>query len=63
MKDLRKTGNITGVVHIKPISNEQVKKLFDSGELEKGESKNPAQLQRTTKFYLSLFFGQREREN
>ena len=28
-----------------------MKKLFDSGELRKGESKNPAQLKRTTKFY------------
>ena len=32
----------------KPISNEQMKKLFDSGELGPAESKNPAQLQRTT---------------
>ena len=47
----------------KPTSNEQMKKLFDSGELGRAESKNPAQLQRTTYFYLGLFFGRREREN
>ena len=32
----------------RPNSNEQVKKLFDSGELGREENKNPAQLQGTT---------------
>ena len=32
----------------KPTSNEQKKRLFDSGELGWAESKNPTQLQRTT---------------
>ena len=54
--DLRKTGNITDVVHMKPIFNEQMKRLFDSGELGPAKNKNPSQLQRTTKFYLGLFF-------
>ena len=43
-----KTGNIAGVLEQgnlkKPTSNEQMKKLFDNGELERTESKNPAQL-------------------
>ena len=52
-KDLRKTDNIAGVLEpmrngIKPISNEQMKKLFDNGEVGWAESKNPAHLQRTT---------------
>ena len=46
-----KTGNIAGVLEPrngkKPASNEQMKKPFDSGELGRTESKNPAQLQRT----------------
>ena len=45
-------GNIAGTLEprngMKRTSNEQMKKLFDSGELGRAESKNPAQLQRTT---------------
>ena len=37
MKDLRKTCNIADVVHKKRTSNEQIKKLFDGGELELGD--------------------------
>ena len=48
VKDLRKTGKIAGVVHKKAISKEQVKKLFESGELGPADGLNPAQLQRTT---------------
>ena len=48
-KDLRKTGNIAGLLEPirngkKPISNELMKKLFDSGELGRAENKNPAKL-------------------
>ena len=46
VKKLRKTGKIAGVVHKKPIAKEQMKKLFDSGELGPANSLNPAQLQR-----------------
>ena len=63
MKDLRKTGKIAGVVHKKAISKEQVKRLFESGELGPADSLNPAQLQRTAWFYLGLFFGIRGRQN
>ena len=63
VKDLRKTGKIAGVVHKKAMSKEQVKKLFESGELGPADSLNPAQLQRTAWFYLGLFFGRRGREN
>ena len=63
MKDLRKTGKIAGVIHKKAISKEQVKKLYESGELGPADSLNSAQLQRTAWFYLGLFFGRRGREN
>ena len=63
MKDLRKTGKTAGVVHKRAISKEQLKKLFESGELGPAGSLNPAQLQRTAWFYLGLFFGRRGREN
>ena len=50
-KDLRKTSNIVGQIELiensqKPISNKQMKKLFDGGELRRGESKIPAKLLR-----------------
>ena len=63
VKDLRKTGKIAVVVHKRAISKEQLKKLFESGELGPAGSLNPAQLQRTAWFYLGLFFGRRGREN
>ena len=63
VKDLRKTGKIAGIVHKRAISKEQLTKLFESGELGPADSLNPAQLQRTTWFYLDLFFGRRGREN
>ena len=34
---------------------EQTKKLFESGELGKAESKNPSQLKKMTLFYLVSF--------
>ena len=63
MKDLRKTGKIACVIHKKAMLKEQVRKLFESGELSPVDSLNPAQLQRTAWFYLGLFFGRRGREN
>ena len=51
-KDLIKTGNIASVLEPrngkKSTSNEQMKKLFDSVELGRAESNNPAQLPRKT---------------
>ena len=63
VKDLRKTGKIADVVHKRAISKEQLKKLFESGELGPADSLNPAQLQQTAWFYLGLLFGRRGREN
>ena len=52
VKNLRKTGKIAGVVHKRALSKEQLKKLFESGELGPADALNPAQLQRTAWFYL-----------
>lgn len=63
VKTLRKSGKIAGVIHKRAISQEQIQKLYDCGELGPADSPNPAQLQRTVWFYLGLFFGRRGREN
>lgn len=63
VKDLRKSGKISGVIHKKAITKEQIDKLFQSGELGLADTKDPAQLQRTAWFYIGLFFGRRGREN
>jgi len=52
------------VVHKKPITKQQIQRLYECGELGSANStQNPAQLQRTAWFYLVLYFGQRGREN
>ena len=63
VKDLRKSGKISGIVHKKAISKQQVEKLFQSGELGPADTKDPAKLQRTAWFYLDIHFGRRSREN
>ena len=63
VKDLRKPGKIAGIVHKKAVSKDQIQRLFESGELGPADSQNPAQLQRTAWFYLTLYFGRRGREN
>ena len=61
VKDLRRTGKVAGIVHKKAVSKDQIQRLFESGELGPADSQNPAQLQRTAWFYLTLFFGRRGR--
>ncbi|CAH3045091.1 unnamed protein product, partial [Porites lobata] len=63
VKNLRKTGKIADVVHKKPITKQQIQRLYECGELGPANSTNPAQLQRTVWFCLVLYFGQRGREN
>ena len=63
VKDLKMSGKIEDIVHKKAITKDQVRKLYDSGELGPADSQNPAQLQRTAWFYVALFFGRRGREN
>ena len=63
VKDLKMSGKIEDIVHKKAITKDQVRKLYDSGELGPADSQDPAQLQRTAWFYVALFFGRRGREN
>ena len=42
---------------------DQLRYLFDKGELGPASTKNPSQLQRTAWFYITFFFGKRGREN
>ena len=51
------------MVHKKPITKQQIQRLYECGELSLANSTNPAQLQRTVWFYLVLYFGQRGCEN
>ena len=69
-KDLRKTGNVVGLIEPmrkgqKPISGEQMKKLFDSGELGRAKSKTPATLSTEDDLVLpqSLFWSTRTRDS
>lgn len=57
VEDLRKTGKIAGVVHKNPITQDQIKLLFDKGELGPADSSEPAQLLRTVWFYLGILHG------
>ena len=62
VKELRKSGKISGVVRKKAISK-QKEELCQSGKLNPADTKDPAQLQRTAWFYLGIYFGRRGREN
>ena len=63
VKDLRKTGKVAGIVHKKAVSKDKIQRpRFESGELGLADSQNPAQVQRTAWFYLTLFFGRRGRK-
>ena len=53
VKDLRKTGKIAGIVHMKVVSKDQIQRLSESGELGPADSQNPAQLQRKNGMVLS----------
>ena len=57
VNELRKSGKISGVVHNKAISKQQVEKLFQSGEPGPAHTKDPAC------FYLAIYFERRGREN
>ena len=63
VKELRKSGKISGGVHKKAISKQKVEELFQRGKLSPADTKDPAQLQRTAWFYLGIYFERRGREN
>ena len=53
VKDLRKSGKIAGVVHKKPLTQEQIQLLYQTGELGPADSEDPTQLMHTVWFTLS----------
>ena len=56
-------GRAGPTVHKQAITSEQVEHLFRSGQLGSCDSQDPAQLLRTSWFYITLYFGKRGREN
>ena len=60
--DFSRTFNLAVVVHKKPISYEQMKKLFDNGELGPAENPNPYR-GRGPSFTSVFFFGRGGKEN
>ena len=56
-------GKASPIVHKQPITKEQVEQLFQTGQLGECHTQDPAQLLRTTWFYITLYFGKRGREN
>ena len=56
-------GKASPIVHKQPITKEQVEQLFRTGQLGECDTQDPAQLLRTTWFYITLYFGKRGREN
>ena len=56
-------GKASTIVHKQPITKEQVEQLFWIGQLGECHTQDPAQLLRTTWFYITLYFGKRDREN
>ena len=63
LKHLASGGKIAAMVHKNPLTAETVQKLFEAGELASAETRNPRLLLQTTWFYISLYFGNRGREN
>ena len=63
LKHLASSGKIAGTVHKNPLTAETVQKMFEAGELASAETRNPRLLLQTTWFYISLYFGNRGREN
>ena len=56
-------GKASPIAHKQPITKEQVKQLFRTGQLGECHTQDPAQLLRTTWFYITLYFGKRGCEN
>ena len=52
-------GKAIPIVHKQPIKKEHVQQLFQTGELGECDTQDPAQLLRTTWFYITLYFGKR----
>ena len=63
VKTLSKKGEIAPTVHKRPRTKEIVESLYEAGEQLDVNTLQPQQLQQTPWFVISLFLGQRGREN
>ena len=63
VKTLSKKGEIAPTVHKRPLTKEIVESFYEAGELVDVNTLQPQQLQQTAWFVISLFLGQRGREN
>lgn len=63
LKTLSKKGEIARTVHKQPLTKEVVEKLYEEGELVEIDTLNPAKLQQTAWFFITLFLARRGREN
>ena len=63
LKTLSKSGQIAPTVHKRPLTKDHIEKLYEEGEMVNCDNQNPTKLQQTAWFYISLFLGNRGREN
>jgi len=63
LKTLSKRGDIAPTAHKQALTKEVIEKLYDEEELTEFDTLNPAKLQQTAWFFISLFLGKRGREN
>ena len=63
LKSLSKSGEICSTVYNPALIVEAVAKLYEVGELVDASSFDPKELQQTTWFFITLYFGRRGREN
>ena len=63
LKTLSKSGQIAPTMQKQPLTKEVVAKLYEEGELVDIDSLQPNKVQQTARFFVSLFLGERGREN
>jgi len=63
LKTLSKRGDIAPTAYKQALTKEVIEKLYDEEELTEFDTLNPAKLQQTAWFFISLFLGKRGREN
>lgn len=63
LKHLSSSGKIAGTVHKKPLTSETIQILYEKGQLGEATTNDPQVLLQTSSFFISLYFGNRGREN
>ena len=62
-KQMMQDGRVGPTIHKNPITSEQLQQLYETGQLGEWDTLDPSQLLRTAWFYITFYFGKREREN